>query len=263
MRWPESLLRSHPLTRFTPVWALTLLLPAGMALAQTSGAVEQFVGRAHSLKTGKVLYIEHHQVTGQCQNGHWTPSEDKITYRSANGKVIGRKSVDYRPSLFRPSFHMKDGRFGEDIQVVNHGDKRITETLHDRSGNIQHFQQAITPHVVVDAGFDYFIRAHWAPLAQGHSLSLALYAPTRGKTYQFAVDKADAKQRKKIDAPFVFVMKPEGLLVGFLVNPVILGYNQAHRITDYLGLTNIAKNKETNYQAHIHYHYTQIPCGSG
>lgn len=241
---------------------LALILPAGSALAMAPASTEQFVGTAHALNTDKVLYTEHHKATGHCQSGNWTPLEDQVIYRSPKGDEIARKTVNYRPSPYRPSFHMIDRQFGEDIRVTNHDDRQLTETLHDRSGQTQQFRQKVTSDLVVDAGFDEFIRAHWQALTQGQTVRFSFFAPTRGKTYDFRVHQADAEQRKMINAPHVFVMEPDSMIVRWLTDPVLLGYNQAHRITDYLGLTNIAKDKNDNYRAHIRYRYTSPPCGS-
>jgi hypothetical protein len=45
----------------------------------------------------------------------------------------------------------------------------------------------------------------------------------------------------------------------FLVDPIVLGYDADGLLTDYLGLTNIRKDKDTNYTAHIRYAIEAIP----
>lgn len=262
MRWPDGVLSWRSPGVRVPAGLLVMLLSSGLALAKAPPAVLQFLGQAQALGSGKPLYTEQHRISGQCRDGHWVPVQGDVVYRSPQGKVIAKKTLNYQPSQFRPSFKMVDHQFGEHMQVVNHGDQRLTETLHDHSGNTEHFQQPVDSDLVVDAGFNRFIRAHWQRLTQGKTVTFAFYAPTRGKAYQFRVHQADAQQRNKINAPFVFVMEPDSLILRWTTNPVLLGYNKAHRITDYLGLTNVPRNRKDNYHAHIHYHYTALPCGS-
>lgn len=239
---------------------LVMVLIAIALKSHAATAKDDFVGQARSVQDGKLLYTEHHQTTGTCRNGVWRPLHDHVIYRSPAGKVIAEKTVDYRPSPYRPSYTLTDKVFGERFEVVNHNDRKLTETLHDRSGKNHRYRIGVTKDLVVDAGFDYYVTDHWRALLSGETVNFSFFAPTRGDTVSFRVRAASDRQQAKLKAPYVFVMEPTSLVVRWMVDPILIGYNKNRQITDYMGLTNIAETRDRNYTAHIRYTHRQVPC---
>jgi hypothetical protein len=66
-------------------------------------------------------------------------------------------------------------------------------------------------------------------------------------------------ENEQIDADHVVQIRPTGMVLRFLVDPIVLGYNNAGALSDYLGLTNIRKNQDENYTAHIRYSVQTSP----
>lgn len=250
MNWPER----------KSGWLSAVLLACISNLAWGSAARDDFIGQAISLNDGKRLYTEHHQARGSCKGGIWRPLSDRVTYRTAEGKPLAEKQADYRTSPYRPSYSLKERVVGQSFQVVNHRDRELTEVFRQRHGKNHHYRIPIHPDLVVDAGFDYYITDHWRELMSGQVLKFDFLAPTRGETIAFRVQSASDTQKAKLKAPYVFVMEPVNLVVRWMVGSVVLGYNKNRQIVDYVGLTNIPKNPDRNYEAHIHYRHQDVPC---
>jgi len=83
-----------------------------------------------------------------------------------------------------------------------------------------------------------------------------MVAPTRGDYYGFVLEPTGDS---RIDAEHLVRIRPSSTLMRFLVDPILLGYNDAGLLTDYLGLTNIRKNEDNNYTAHIRYTIQAMP----
>ncbi len=54
-------------------------------------------------------------------------------------------------------------------------------------------------------------------------------------------------------------IRPTSLVLRFLVDPTVLGYSSDGALTDYLGLTNIRQDAESNHIAHIRYQVARLP----
>ncbi|MFV8570988.1 hypothetical protein ACNQ6O_07235 [Marinobacter sp. SBS5] len=161
---------------------------------------------------------------------------------------------DERPS--RPSVDFRQPHFGESLTITYPEKNQLAIAWRPPSGDRKNFRVRYDDQLVVDAGFDHFVRANWQAVTAGKSLSFQFLAPTRGDHYGFVLEPAPAA---KMDADVVVQIRPTSLVLRFLVDPIILGYNQRGALTHYQGLTNIRANSETNYTANIHYRITQYP----
>lgn len=60
-------------------------------------------------------------------------------------------------------------------------------------------------------------------------------------------------------ADHVVQIRPDSVLLSFLVDPIILGYNNKGALTAYSGLTNVRENADQNYTATIRYAVSTYP----
>ena len=103
---------------------------------------------------------------------------------------------------------------------------------------------------MVDAGFDHFIRKHWTALTSGEAVEFRFLAPTRGEAYGFIVEPSPEPIP---GADHSLRIRPAGLIMRMAVDPIRLGYRNDGFLTHYVGLGNIRRNPDENYQVAIRY----------
>ena len=109
---------------------------------------------------------------------------------------------------------------------------------------------------MVDAGFDNLVRRHWNKVISGESVKFRFLAPTRGTDYAFILEPA---QNTDVKADHVVQIRPDSLVLNFLVDPIVLGYDDRGALTAYSGLTNVRENTDQNYTAAILYAINTYP----
>lgn len=236
----------------TPALALLLLAVTGTGHGKTF----EFAGEARA-KNGGVLYTEHHKVEGECTQGRFRPLDHRVEYREPDGNdSFADKVLRYERSPLQPEVTFSQPRFDESLQISYPGNDLIEVDWQTPDGETRAFNVPLQGRAVVDAGFDNLVRQNWSMLQQGRSVEFRFLGPTRGELYGFIVEPSD---HPDLDAYLEVAIRPTSTLLRFLVDPIQLGYNSQGALTHYLGLTNIRKNPDTNYQAHIRYDIASYP----
>jgi hypothetical protein len=207
-----------------------------------------------------VLYYEYHFA----ENPDLQLST-RVQYRRADGSVFAEKTIDYSRSLTAP-----------DIQHIDYRNTaRITTELTDdaRAAMIKvgfqahdspRYREELLAHresVVVDAGFDPFVRKHWQSLITGESVSAGMLVPSRLDTVRVSLTKADASHCDQASADvYCFVIRPAGMLraVGWLVDPIYIGYDQqSQRLKVFDGISNLRDDNGDPQNVLITFEYLQ------
>jgi len=200
------------------------------------------IGTAWTADKSAVLYYEYHFA----ENPDLQLST-RVQYRRADGSVFAEKTIDYSRSLTAP-----------DIQHIDYRNTaRITTELTDdtraamiRVGFQAHdsprYREEMLAHretVVVDAGFDPYVRKHWETLVTGESVSAGMLVPSRLDTVRVSLTKTDAGNCDPAATDvYCFVIRPAGMLraVGWLVDPIYIGYDQqSKRLKVFDGISNL------------------------
>lgn len=238
--------------------------PAGLMIASVCllttqmgfAAQMSFTGTART-ESGAPLYVEQHGVTGVCENGLFRPRKHEIGYQEpGGGREFATKELDYSESPIRPAVDFRQPQFDESLAIDYPDDGTLVVNWQTPEGDKKSFDVAFSDSVVVDAGFDNFVRRHWQAVLNGESVTFRFLGPTRGEHYEFVLEATESSQ---VSADHVVQIRPTGVVLRFLVDPIILGYNARGALTDYYGLTNIRKNNDTNYTAHIKYSVANWP----
>lgn len=236
---------------------LTLLLGLGSALADDTSSVT-FTGTAMDADRDKELYREHHEVSGQCQEGVWQPGSHEVNYtRPGESEPFARKTLDYGESVIRPAMDFRQPDFDERLRIDYPTADVLRIDWTAPEGERERFELEISERLVVDAGFDHFIRRHWSALTAGESREFDFLAPTRGETFGFVAEPAG--NGSGIDARHVLQIRPTGLLARMLVDPIVLGYNGDGFLTHYEGLGNVRRNPDDNYVVSLRYQTPDFP----
>lgn len=239
--------------KLTGSTALTVFLAA--AAFPVAGEVFEFSGTAK--QDGKVLYQEDHRVEGMCSEGVFDPVDHRVSYRNPeSGDAFASKSLSYNNSAFRPRVEFRQPAFGEALTITYPQEQALSIAWQEPTGETREFTVPFDQQLVVDSGFDYFVRANWERIRQGESVEFRFLAPTRGEHYGFVLEPATSV---KVDADLTVQIRPTSLLLRVLVDPIVLGYSSDGALTDYLGLTNIRQDAESNHIAHIRYQVSRLP----
>jgi len=202
-----------------------------------------YVGEARAAD-GTLLYEEHHLLRTTAGQ----PKDRQVTYRCPDGRAFARKEVDYAEPLFAPQFRLEDARFGY-IEGFAGGAAFV------RAGSAASEQRETIKAgsaLVVDAGFDEFLRAQWDTLQQGKSVALEFLVPSRLSAYRFKVRKV-RDEAIFGDPSSVFELAVSGLF-GWFADPLEVGYrNTDRRLMHFKGLTNIRQTLDSNISAEIRF----------
>ncbi|WP_203140878.1 hypothetical protein [Marinobacter mangrovi] len=242
--------------------SLLLLLTPLLCLGADKPAEYQFTGTAYG-DDDAPLYEEHHDVNGVCRDQHFVPQSHTVDYVALDESLgrlnhsFARKQIDYTNSPWRPTVDFSQPTFDERLMIRNVDDREARLRWQTPAGDKKTFVVPLEKDTVIDAGFVHFIRDHWSALKQGQSIEFSFLAPTRGETYGFV---AEPTTQDELDADLVINMRPTGVLLRWVVDPIILGFDKQGRLTDYLGLGNIRKNEDRNYNVRLRYDKTPIPC---
>jgi hypothetical protein len=223
--------------------ALLLALPAGRAAATD----QVFTGYARDVETRRLLYVESHFVRGAGTVGE----QRVVLYRCANGaEAFARKELEYGAAREEPRFTLVDGRSG------------YTEGLRRTAQGLEVFQRpsinaplrsARVPAkvaIVSDAGFDEFVRRHWAELEDGRTVRFPFLVPSRLDFLTFKVRKHHEETIEGATAS-VIRLNLSGVL-GWFLPYIEVSYRKSDRVLmRYKGLTNILDAEGDNFIAQI------------
>lgn len=236
----------------TRVVALVLMATTLPASAQDF----RFTGTA-TTGNGNVIYEERHTVDGTCMDGIFRPQQHAVAYHEpGEQESFAHKALDYEASVLRPIVEFVQPTFGEEMEVSYPEPETLLIEWQTPQGDSKKFEVEYPPDTVVDSGFDNFVRQNWRSVVAGESVEFRFLGPTRGEHYGFVLERAENDQ---LNADHVVQIRPTGMVLRFLVAPIVLGYSDSGALSDYLGLTNIRKNRDENYTAHIRYFVDTYP----
>lgn len=212
------------------IWPLLL----GALLVTPARAQLRFEeGIARDPDNRKLLYTEQHWVRF---NG-LVPLERLVLYRCKDGTAFARKKVNYQPSAQAPAFEFVDVRKG---YVEGFRYKQNQATLWYRPPGLAAEKNAFlaVQNLVVDAGFNEFIKLNWLKLRAGKALPLRFAVPTRLQAYKFNLRQTGENQFAGVPA-VTYQLKLSGLL-SLLAAPIEVTYDKAsRRLLRFQGLSNL------------------------
>lgn len=232
------------------VCLVTVSAAAAFGATSARAATDQiFTGYARSREGGRLLYVESHHVhrTGEVGESR------VVLYRCATGgAAFARKELLYGELRQAPEFSLTDARSGyaEGLRRTSAGLR-----VHHQDGVSAKRREAALPAgtpIVVDAGFDEFVRKHWADLEAGKTVQFPFLIPSRLGHLPFKVRK---QGEATIDGATSSVIRLtlSGVFGVFL--PVIeVSYRKADQaLLRYDGLTNIRDEQGKNLVAVIRF----------
>ncbi|GIX35952.1 MAG: hypothetical protein KatS3mg126_1731 [Lysobacteraceae bacterium] len=227
------------------------LFPAFLLLAGASLPVAAIEGHAYrGLATlpggGAQVYLEDHVV--RLEGGRLL--ERRVLYRCPDGTAFARKTVRYADPAWAPSFELEDVRFGYREGFAR---GKLTGSVWYRRRADQAEERDAVPlgeSLVVDAGFDEFVRAKWDALASGQALPLRFLIPSRLAVWGFRLRQTGRSERYG-EAARDFRLAVSGLL-GWFADPIEVSYRERdRRLMRFSGMSNLRRSPEENFVVEI------------
>tara|TARA_R110001606_G_scaffold369162_4_gene525117 strand:- start:105 stop:851 length:747 start_codon:yes stop_codon:yes gene_type:complete len=238
--------------------AKQMLVTASALIALPLHAQPWIVGEAASVESGELLYQELHY-----RSDALALLSDRVEYVAPSGELLVEKSLNGARSFITPEVEQNDLRSGTRFSVNDNGDS--LEVRYQRAG-----QSLVSKRIekeerlVVDAGFDPYVRANWEALSTGEAIRAEFFVPARLDTVRISIRQTDAEQCAAISSSALcLVVRPAGILrlVGWLIDPLYLAYEQdSQRLLMYRGISNLLDENGEPQNVLIRYQYAN-PAG--
>lgn len=251
----------HPLRLSRPA-LLALGLSASLAVAHAAvpepgeGArLLGYSGEARSPDSGALIYVEEHLLREQAGQ----PVERMVVYRCADGTPFARKQVDYGNLPFTPAFELVDARLDYREGLRREGEAWIV--FGGAGARAQQTPLGEVESIVADAGFDAFIRQHWAQLQAGKSVPIDFLVPSRARSYGFRLSKVETFE---VDGEPASRMRLSlSGLFGLFAPAIDVIYRDSDQwLLRFEGMTNIRESARKNVVAHIAFPQTPAPVAA-
>lgn len=242
------------LSKISLAYRAKQLLVAVIALiALPLHAQPWIVGDAASVDSGELLYQEKHYRSDAS-----TLLSDRVEYVAPSGELLVEKKLNGARSLISPEVEQNDLRSGTRFSVNDNGDS--LDVRYQRGGQSSESRRITKEErLIVDAGFDPYVRAHWEALSAGETIRAEFFVPARLDTVRISIRQTDAEQCASItSATLCLVVRPAGVLrlVGWLIDPLYLAYEQgSQRLMMYRGISNLLDENGESQNVLIRYRY--------
>lgn len=211
-----------------------------------------------STDQSQVLYRELHFAD--------SPDRDlttRVEYRRDNDELFAEKTIDYSVSVTAPAISQIDYR-NEARIVTRHPNPEPGPVVelevrpHD-SDEVQTDTFDYEEGLIIDAGFDPFVRQNWDRLTDGRRVTTEFLVPARMDTVSISISKTDnADCNFPAQNMHCFVIRPAGLLrvVSWFVDPIHIAYdNDSRRLLMFEGISNFRDDAGEPRNALIHFEY--------
>lgn len=206
------------------LWRPVLLVTAMLGVNANAMNV---VGEAYDVDNGELRYREIHQ----CSAGG---DRCVVEYEDPAGELIARKIVDYQSSLHSPSLQVQDLRQGTTVSIE--GDSREA--------------------VVIDAGFDHYVRLRWDDLVSGTTVRFPFLVVGREKPLKMTASKMEPEACP--EERMCFKVALDNWLLGNLLTPIRLEYDaDSRRLLQFKGVSNIRDVDGKSQMVRIDYRYVE------
>jgi hypothetical protein len=204
-----------------------------------------YVGTATTARSGEFLYRENHVL-------HYRDGKlvgRVVLYTCSDGAAFARKTVAYVDPL-SPDFALEDASTGMREGVRTEDDVRRVFYRGDRAAAEKTGNMPRVDGLVIDTGFDAFVRSNWAALMAGKSLSMHFLVPSRLEEMDFNVQHLRGDHVDGVPVE-MFRLKLSGVL-GWVAPGIDVYYRSSDRtLIRYVGLSDLRDQSHDNFNAKI------------
>jgi len=209
---------------------------------------EQFaVGRAYAVGSSSPLYTEEHR---------WDEHHDSVRYRWPDGRIFATTDVDFSHSFISPAYILKYLATGMDSGARWAGSKLIL--FHDRREATVDYAKPL----VINAGFLFFVRAHWDDLLSGKTAGFDFAVPNRLTTVTLQVRRVSAAESDIIGGDptwHYFQVEAASPMLRAVMKPLSFAFDARRRLMVFRGASNVKVENGETPQVLIRYEYQNNP----
>lgn len=235
--------------------AVSVLLSLQFPMLHASDFSLYSQGEAYQLNGSKLLY---HETHCEAPDGN----RQEVIYKDSSDELIAFKTLDYSTGDLSPSFLQFNYSREQSVEIlvkkasVSMSIKNTTQSKIESSNDVK-IDQGIP--VVVDAGFDRYIKQNWDELVSGEQKRFQFPLASRSSLIELRVRSANCDYESVADQCFKLEMA--NWLYRMLVAPIVLGYDADQKqLMRYRGLSNIEDENGDGLIVDIHYHYSNSPA---
>ena len=208
------------------------------------------VGEAFDLEQGNLLYRELHFYSAD-------KLDHRVEYVDTDGNEIAVKDIDYRQSFLAPEFSQKNTRYHEFMAVDWLGGKLQISYGNGPAHKAKKKLLSADFPLVVDAGFDYFIRDNWQALLEGDKIEFKYAAPSRLSLVDLVLESRICDD--SVSGSACFQISSPSWLIGLFLKPIELTYTIAdQRLSRFSGLANMTDRYGDGLEVNIVYSYSSL-----
>jgi hypothetical protein len=222
---------------------ISILLFAALRAPEIS--TDNYTGFAYKENSDKLLYTE--EFTDRFVDGEHT--ETLTDYFDPNHIKIAKRVLDFRKSKFAPDFQTEDLRSGymEGSEMV--GDKVRLFNRKNKSAKVDEKIMLIPQPIVVDGGFNQFIKANWSALEKGEVITFHFAIPARLDYFTLRAEMVESTEKE-----MKVRVEPDKALIRLLASPIDVWYSKdTRRILSYEGQSNISDENGNNFVMRLVY----------
>jgi hypothetical protein len=232
----------------------TVLLLALLSFSANAETL-RFHGYATNMENGKYLYTELHEQ--EVENGQVQTAA--ISYFDAAGKLVSRKTLDYRKNRTIPVFRAETPEQGyvEALRAVSAGKLDLLKVTREK-GEQAKALDIPKGQVAADSGFNHLIQDNLPRILAGETVQFHLVVAGNLDVYHFRARKIGEERFEAAPAALLRV-EPDSLL-RFLVDPLDLLYDPStRRLLEYRGVSNILDPATSKVYKKVRIRYSSTP----
>jgi hypothetical protein len=206
---------------------------------------DSYIGYAYEKGNIDPVYSE--TFTDKFINGRHVETETQ--YFDAAHKLIAQRSLDFSKSKFAPDFKTEDLRTGylEGAEVT--GTRAKLFVRKDKNSAVEEKTIDVPQPMIVDGGFNHFIKANWNKIEDGKPVAFYLTVSAKLDYYKLRVSKLEAS-----GASLKVKIEPDQVVLRWIASPIVITYDiSTKRIISYEGKSNITDNNGSNFNVRLIY----------
>lgn len=200
---------------------------------------DNYTGYAYGEGSDKLLYTE--EFTDKFMDGQHV--ETLTDYFNPDHEKIAHRLLDFRKSKYAPDFTTEDLRSGylEGSELTEKGIRLFNRK--SKTSKVEEKTLSIPQPIVVDGGFNQFIKANWSAIEKGETITFHFAIPARLDYFTLRASKVEATGNE-----MKVRVEPDKALIRFLASPIVVRYaKDTRRIMTYEGQSNISDENGKNF----------------